>query len=251
MAPSNEQHEQEDMQAGITQDVLLDRMANLAICNWESAVALPPSWGDYAAGAPAGDRFALAFLEPYRGQEAGPSAHPPVGMPLPLPLPPHNRGVSDRFAEGRPRRSGLALGPRNEPSVGILQPCAGVIAATGGALPSGHSYTAAVVAPTPPTPPPPPYGMLAVNQQWEDANLFFPGNEEAFLLALSEKNPESIVSYASDLLQSRHGQWLFHLVFNHCDQQLQEWIVATITRNRKSFSSLCTRWFVIKYATFF
>jgi len=253
MSPPHEEHHEQEKQAGIKagydapNDKLLEMMAGLSIYNQQSGVALPRLWEEEEDAA-AADRFSPAFLGPHRGiidprayapappvvQEAGPSApsqmHP---ASVRMPLPPCDRSVPDArarpFAEGRFRRS-IARGPRNEPAVGTLPPGA-IAAARGAAHPGGDAHMAMA---------PPPYlhgGTVAVNRP----NSFFPGNEEALLLALSEETPESVVSYACDLLESRHGQRLFRLVLNHCSQQLRDRIVATITRDRKSFGSLCTR----------
>lgn len=263
MAPPQEEerHEQDENQAGVKagydddapNDKLLEMMAGLSIYNQQqSAVAALPRLWEEDDAAPAPDRFSSAFLGPaHRGvidprahappppmwQEAGPSAPPPQMHPASvrrMPLPSYDRRF---FSEGRFRRS-IARGPRNEPAaVGMLPTPAGAIAAARGAHPGGHAYVAMA---------PPPYlhgGTVAVNRP--------PGNEEALLLALSEETPESIVSYACDLLESRHGQRLFRLVFNHCSQQLRDQIVATVTRDRKRFVSLCNRRCLIEYRTLF
>ncbi|CAL5064655.1 unnamed protein product [Urochloa decumbens] len=258
--PGQREEQQEEKRGGVLvegdapRDELAEMMAHLGIYEPTDAadVALP-RWEDSAPAAV--DRFSPTVLRPRRGAEqsanqpasiaraAGPAApspmHPaPAGTPPPHP----GRGVPDarRFAEGRIRRGGgLARGPRNEPGAGMPPPRAGAgaSAAAGGVLPAGnhaHAYVA----------PPPPYlHGVAAHRQSQDPNLFSPLDEQAVLFALSHETPEKIVSYACDLLlsESRHGQRLFHLVFNHCYHQLQEWVVATITRDRKIFSSLCAR----------
>lgn len=245
MAQPPEEHHEQEKQASKGEydppnDKLIEMMVGLSIYNQQAAVALPLSIYNQQTtaaqprlcevhDAAAADSFSSAFLEARRsiidprayvppppiGQKAGPSApsqmHPGL---VRMPLPPYDRSVPDArsFAEGRLRRS-IARGPRNE-AVGMLSP--GAIGAACGAHPGGHAYMA-----------PPPY--------------LHGGTEEALLLALSEETPESIVSYACDLLESRHGQRLFRLVLNHCCQQLRDRIVATITWDRKSFGSLCTR----------
>ncbi|PWZ36949.1 putative pumilio 8, chloroplastic [Zea mays] len=230
---------------------LLEMMVSLSINNQQSALALPrmregrreeddDAAGAAAAAAAAADRFSPAFLGHHRdrdiiyprayapappiGQEAGPSPSQMHPASVWMPLPPCDLSVPDArpFAEGR----SIARGARNEPAV----PPAAIIAAARGPRPDGHAH--AYMAP-------PPYlgGTMSVNRP----NSFHRGNEEALLLALSEETPEIIVSYACHLLESRHGQRLFRLVFNHCNQQLRDGIVATITRDKKSFGSLCTR----------
>ncbi|KAJ1289479.1 hypothetical protein BS78_02G167300 [Paspalum vaginatum] len=159
---------------------------------------------------------------------AGPSAPRPMNpVAMGMPLSPRDCGVLDpwRFAEGCLHRGGGAHGPRN-----YYQ--GGATAATRGILPGDHAYM---------PPPPPPYlhgGTLALNPNMVSLRAC---NEPALLLALSQETPETIVSYACDLLESRHGQRLFRLVLNHCDHQLREWIVAKITRDRESFRRLCSR----------
>lgn len=259
MASPHEEHHEQEKQAGIQgeddapNDKLLEMMVGFSIYNQQSVVALPWLWEE--EGAAAADRFSPAFLGPHRaiidprayapapliGQEAGPST--PSQMHLAsarMPLLHCDRSVPDAhpFVEGRLLRS-IARGPRNELVMGMPPP--GTIAAArgGDAHPGGHAYMA-----------PPPYlhgGTVAINRP----NLCFPRNEEALLLALSKETPESIVSYACDLLESRHGQRLFRLIFNHCGQQLRDQIVATITRDRKSFGNLCTQRYLIKYRTCF
>ncbi|CAN6195738.1 unnamed protein product [Urochloa humidicola] len=228
-------------------DELAEMMAHLGIYEpADSAATALPRREDSAAEEE--DRFSPAVHRPYRGAEqgahqsasiaraAGPAApsSPMHHAPAEIPPPPGDRGVPDarRFAEGRIRRGGggLARGPRNEPGAGMPPPRAGASAAAVGVLPAGnhaHAYLHGV----------------AAHQQLQDPNLFFPIDEQAVLFALSQETPEKIVSYACDLLisENRNGQRLFHLVFNHCHHQLREWIVATITQDRKIFSSLCAR----------
>jgi hypothetical protein len=249
-------HRDQEKQASVMVEYgkLLEMMVSLSINNQQSALALPrmregrreeddDAAGAAAAAAAAADRFSPAFLGHHRdrdiiyprayapappiGQEAGPSPSQMHPASVWMPLPPCDLSVPDArpFAEGR----SIARGARNEPAV----PPAAIIAAARGPRPDGHAH--AYMAP-------PPYlgGTMSVNRP----NSFHRGNEEALLLALSEETPETIVSYACHLLESRHGQRLFRLVFNHCNQQLRDGIVATITRDKKSFGSLCTRRFL-------
>ncbi|WVZ64774.1 hypothetical protein U9M48_014248 [Paspalum notatum var. saurae] len=172
---------------------------------------------------------------------AGPSSarRPMNPVPMGMPLSPRGRGVLDEqlFVEGRLHRGGLAHGPRNYLGVDMPPPRTGATAATRGILPYDPTY----MPPPPPPPPPQPYlhgGTVALNP-----NLVSPWacDERALLLALSQETPETIVSYACDLLESRPGQRLFRLVLDHCNHQLREWVVAEITRDRESFRRLCSR----------
>nr|CAB3456937.1 unnamed protein product [Digitaria exilis] len=260
MAPPGQGEEQQQEQAKrggfraedyAPRDELADMMARLGIYEpaAEATVAPPPrSWENSAAA----DRFPPAFLRPHSANDqsaygrpasivraAGPAVpspthpSPPVGMALP----PRDRGVPDarRFADGRLRHGGLARGPR--PGACTPATRAGTSAAGRGVLPAAgdRAYLA------PPPPQPHLHGVPA-NQQLEGRNLFSAMNDEqAVLYALSHETPEKIVSYACYLLEleSRHGQRLFHLVFDHCHHQVQEWVIAQITRDRKSFCRLC------------
>ncbi|CAL5081191.1 unnamed protein product [Urochloa decumbens] len=263
MAPppgQREEQQEQEKRGGVLvegdapRDELAEMMAHLGIYEPADAAAVAlPRWEDSAPPpAAAADRFSPAVLRPHRGAEqsahqaasivpvAGPSAPFPMHpAPAGTPPPPPGCGVPDarRFAEGRiRRRGGIARGPRNEPGAGMPPPRAGASAAAGGVLPAGnhaHAYVA-----------PPPYlHGVAAHRQLQDPNLFSPVDEQAVLFALSHETSEKIVSYACDLLlsESRHGQRMFHLVFNGCHHQLQEWVVAMITRDRKIFSSLCAR----------
>nr|CAB3453257.1 unnamed protein product [Digitaria exilis] len=253
MAPPGQGQEQQHEQAKrggfraedyAPRDELAEMMARLGIYEPAADATMAPprrSWylEDSAAAA---DRFHPAFLRAHSAnvqsaygpasivRASGPAA-PSTIHPAP---PPRDRGVPDerRFADGRLRHSGLARGPR--PGAGTPPTRAGTSAAGRGVLPADdHAYLA----------PPPPYlhGVPA-NQQLEGRNLFSTMNDEqAVLFALSRESPEKIVSYACYLLEleSRHGQRLFHLVFDHCHHQVQEWVIVQITRDRKSFSRLC------------
>ncbi|XP_062198802.1 putative pumilio homolog 8, chloroplastic [Phragmites australis] len=166
-------------------------------------------------------------------REAGPSL--PL-YPPPVQVPPRDRGMLDarRFPVGHARR-GEVLGPRiNEQCAGMLPPRAA--SAARGVIPGDYSYM--------PPPLPQPFlhgGAAAVNPQAIDPDLFLPEHEQAVLLALSQQTPEKIVSYSCDLMQRRHGQRLFRLVLRHCNHELREWVVATITRDKKSFWSICAQ----------
>ncbi|KAK3129933.1 hypothetical protein QOZ80_6BG0486760 [Eleusine coracana subsp. coracana] len=165
---------------------------------WEErAAAAARLWGQ--GPAPAG-----RFVHGRRPYGAGP--------------PPHG---ARRHEEGRRRGRDRIVGPRN---------CQGVFtlpaAPSDGAIHGGHAYLAqppymysgaAIVIP-PRNPEPPPSEP-----------------EQEVLSVLFQEPAEDIVSYACNLLESTHGQRLFRLVFVHCNLELREWIIASITRDKKSF----------------
>uniref|UniRef100_A0A0A9BW03 PUM-HD domain-containing protein n=1 Tax=Arundo donax TaxID=35708 RepID=A0A0A9BW03_ARUDO len=102
------------------------------------------------------------------------------------------------------------------------------------------------MAPPPPPPPPQPQpslhgGAAALNPLLVEPDLFPPWREQEVLLALSREAPETVVWYACNLMHIRHGQRLFRLVLRQCDHELREWVVATITQDKKDFWKICAQ----------
>jgi hypothetical protein len=184
----------------------------------EREAAAVPFWREDAA--PAG-RFLPAPVP-------GHGVVDPYAYPPPPPLMPVNEALGTRMVprgawfheEGHhPRPRGCVVGPWNR---------RGAVT-----LPARHGYM---------EPPPFMHGgapVVDVNPPM-DPDLVPSNHEQEVLFLMSQEDPKKVVSYAYNLMEDKHGQRLFCLVFMHCNLELREWIVARITRDQ-SFWRICAR----------